>query len=119
MYFLFAGGSDKMPLQVVRNETVVIASTRRLLGVHWDRSQEEGCSNLIILWNVTPCGLAERLHRSLLPSSCTLMVAESVSQTLIPLCETTQRHTPEGCDLHETVRSHKMPEVHFHCARHL
>jgi hypothetical protein len=49
-----------MPLQVMKNETVVIASTRRLLGVHWDQSQEEGCSKLIILWNVTPFSLAER-----------------------------------------------------------
>jgi hypothetical protein len=49
-----------MPLQVMKNEAVVIASTHHLLGVHWDRSQEEACSKLIILHNVTLCGLAER-----------------------------------------------------------
>jgi hypothetical protein len=31
-YFLFAGGSDKVPLQVMKNETVVVASAHHLLG---------------------------------------------------------------------------------------
>jgi hypothetical protein len=49
-----------MPLQVTKNETVVIASAHRLLVVHWDWSQEEGCLKLIILRNIMPCGLVER-----------------------------------------------------------
>jgi hypothetical protein len=49
-----------MPLQVTKNETVVIASAYHLLGVHCDWSQEEGCLKLIILQNVMPCGLVER-----------------------------------------------------------
>jgi hypothetical protein len=49
-----------MPLQVMKNGTVVIASAHRRLGVHWDWSHEEGCLKLIILQNVMPCGLVER-----------------------------------------------------------
>jgi hypothetical protein len=81
MYSIFTGGSDRMAFQVVTNETAFVVSAHPLLGAHWGWSGEETCMKMIMLCNVMLCGPAERYHHigSLLLSSRTLMVAESVS----------------------------------------
>jgi hypothetical protein len=80
MYSIFTGSSDRMLFQVISLETAFVGSAHPLLGAHWDWIQEERCMKMITLCNVMPCGLAVvSLHRTLLFSSCTLMVAESVS----------------------------------------
>jgi hypothetical protein len=119
MYSIFTGSSDRMVFQVMTNETAFVVSAHPLLGARWDWSREERCVKMITLCNVMPCGLAE-WYRYIGP--CCLRIVprwwQEVSlATLKPLCQTAQRHIPEGCDLHETVRSHKVQEVHLHCAR--
>jgi hypothetical protein len=51
MYIIFTRNSDKMPFQVMMDQTV--ASARPLLGAHWDQSQEERCMKMIILRSIT------------------------------------------------------------------
>jgi hypothetical protein len=58
MYIIFTGNRDKVPFQVMTNQTVVVASAH-LLGAHWDRSWEERCLRMITLWNLVPCSLGE------------------------------------------------------------
>jgi hypothetical protein len=88
MYSIFTGSSDRMLFQVMTNETAFVGSAHPRLGAHWDWIWEERCMKIITLCNVMPCGLAKlSLHRTLLPSSCTLTVAESVcgnSDTPLP-----------------------------------
>jgi hypothetical protein len=62
MYSIFTGSSDRMPFQVITNETAFVASAHPLLGAHWDLSWEETCMKMIMLCNVTLCGPAERYH---------------------------------------------------------
>jgi hypothetical protein len=95
MYSIFTGSSDRMLFQVIMNETAFMASAHPLLGAHWDWIWEERCVKMITLCNVMPCGLAEvSLRRTLLPSSCTLMVAESLSSNSdTPLPDYMASHT--------------------------
>jgi hypothetical protein len=61
MYSIFTGSSDRMPFQMMtKNETAFVASAHPLLGAHWDCSREEIFMKMVILCNVTLCGLAER-----------------------------------------------------------
>jgi len=39
---LLTGSSDKVPLQLMKNENVVLASTHCLLGPSWLQIEEEG-----------------------------------------------------------------------------
>jgi hypothetical protein len=59
---IFTGSSDRMPFQVMTNETAFVASAHPHLGAHWDWSGEETCMKMITLCTVMPCGLAERYH---------------------------------------------------------
>jgi hypothetical protein len=62
MYSIFTGSSDRMPFQVMTNETEFVASAHPVLGAHWDWSREETCMKMIMLCNVKPCGPTERYH---------------------------------------------------------
>jgi hypothetical protein len=57
--------------------------------------------------NTMLSGREVSLDRSLLPSSSMLMVAESISRTLIPFCQTAWRHTPEDIRLSDLTRCRK------------
>jgi hypothetical protein len=60
MYSIFIRSNDRMPLQVMTNETAFVACAHPRLGAHWDWSREETCMKMIMLCNVTLCGPAER-----------------------------------------------------------
>jgi hypothetical protein len=60
MYSIFTGSSDRLPFQVMTNETVFVAPAHPVLGAHWDWSQEETCMKMIVLCNVTLRSPAER-----------------------------------------------------------
>jgi hypothetical protein len=72
MYSIFTGSSDRMPFQVMMNETAFLASAHPLLGAHWDWSGEETCMKMIMLFNVMLCGPAGRYCR--IGASCLHLV---------------------------------------------
>ena len=75
--------------QVMKNESVVIASAHHLLGSQWPQIEEGE-------------------ERSLVPSSSAIMEAEGFFETLLLFYQTAQRN------LTDTVRSCKMEEVSLH-----
>jgi hypothetical protein len=62
MYSIFTGSSDRLPFQVMTNETAFVASAHPVRGAHWDWSREETCMKMIMLCNVMLCGPTERYH---------------------------------------------------------